>query len=426
MLRDYYTDEQINAFTMYDKGILDKINEYNQLILQNKYTNCQRIICEDFYKKLIVSNMIAYLLDFENHQIPEIMYDLLNNETKKYYKLSLDSINNLNSKDKDEIKHTLIKDVFSKDNLEIIKEISFIDIINGGVVDNFLDKNNNPYSLAKSIQNQMSSMKSLITMETYDPDTLLSMVRKGNLHTSIIFDKFESVVYVSHSISRQNVFVFNYDAALNIPIHNDSNSINYLLNPDYAQLATVRIETSTGVGTGFFISKHGHIITCDHVAENNEEIYPVVITDQGYDCCYAKLVYTNKQLDIAIYQLDGNGTWDYYFDVEENDVLPNLGENVIVLGYPFGNELGNSNFMGANISFLKGYVSSNQKMNGNSITYIDVPVKSGNSGGPVISLKTGKVIGIVSGIKMGGKFVLREQMPYMIPIQHLRRLISKK
>lgn len=65
-----------------------------------------------------------------------------------------------------------------------------------------------------------------------------------------------------------------------------------------------------------------------------------------------------------------------------------------------------------------------QIKNGNSITFLDIDVKSGNSGSPVISTKTGKVIGIISGIKVGGKMALTEKMPYMIPIQHFLELMK--
>jgi len=81
-----------------------------------------------------------------------------------------------------------------------------------------------------------------------------------------------------------------------------------------------------------------------------------------------------------------------------------------------------TNRFGPNISFYKGYVSSNQIVNGNSVTFLDINVKSGNSGSPVISTKTGKVIGIISGAKVGGNLSLVEKMPYMIPIQHFLKL----
>ena len=113
-----------------------------------------------------------------------------------------------------------------------------------------------------------------------------------------------------------------------------------------------------------------------------------------------------------------------FLPLEKKNLLAELGEEVVVFGYPLGYEMPRSNFFGPNISFYKGYVSSNQISDGNSITFLDIDAKSGNSGSPVISTKTGKVIGIISGIKVGGKLVLSEKMPYMIPIQHFINLLK--
>ena len=106
-------------------------------------------------------------------------------------------------------------------------------------------------------------------------------------------------------------------------------------------------------------------------------------------------------------------------------LLPEIGEEVVVFGYPLGYEMPLTSKFVPNISFYKGYVSSNQVKDGNSVTFLDIDVKSGNSGSPVISAKTGKVIGIISGIKVGGRAALSEKMPYMIPIQHFLELNKK-
>ena len=133
-------------------------------------------------------------------------------------------------------------------------------------------------------------------------------------------------------------------------------------------------------------------------------------------------VYVNKDLDIALLKMHHYGCG--FLPIEQRRILPELGEEVVVFGYPLGYEVPQSNFFGPNISFYKGYVSSNQVNNGNSVTFLDINVKSGNSGSPVISAKTGKVIGIISGIKLGGKRALAEKMPYMIPIQHFLELMK--
>ena len=143
-----------------------------------------------------------------------------------------------------------------------------------------------------------------------------------------------------------------------------------------------------------------------------------------YDVGFGEVVYLNKELDIALLKTEYCGS--KYLSVEQGILLPEIGEEVVVFGYPLGYEMPQTNKFGPNISFYKGYVSSNQVKDGNSVTFLDIDVKSGNSGSPVISAKTGKVIGIISGIKVGGRAALNEKMPYMIPIQHFLELNKKQ
>ena len=73
--------------------------------------------------------------------------------------------------------------------------------------------------------------------------------------------------------------------------------------------------------------------------------------------------------------------------------------------------------------FEGNYARATMDKDGNSIVYLEIEAKSGNSGSPVISTETGKVVGILSGIQVGGKWQLHEKMPWMIPIQHFNKII---
>lgn len=215
--------------------------------------------------------------------------------------------------------------------------------------------------------------------------------------------------------------------------HENNEVLDYRVDKNFCQAAIIHVGVSlTGsCGTGFLISEDGYALTCAHVVEGVKEIYATIINGDGYsvgdnegfevyDAGDGEVIYINKQLDIALLKMEhyGNG----YLSIEKKPLLPELGEEVVVFGYPLGYEMPQSNFFGPNISFYKGYVSSNQVRDGNSVTFLDIDVKSGNSGSPVISVKTGKVIGIISGAKLGGRIGLNEKMPYMIPIQHFVEL----
>ena len=212
------------------------------------------------------------------------------------------------------------------------------------------------------------------------------------------------------------------------------NLLDYRIVKNFCQssILHIGIEETGSSGTGFIISEDGYALTCAHVVEGAKEIYATVINGDGYategfkegfevyDAGNGKVVYTNELLDIALLKMEHYGSG--VLPIEKRTILPELGEEVVVFGYPLGYEMPQSNFFGPNISFYKGYVSSNQIKDGNSVTFLDIDVKSGNSGSPVISTKTGKVIGIMSGVKVGGKIGLNEKMPYMIPIQHFLEL----
>lgn len=212
--------------------------------------------------------------------------------------------------------------------------------------------------------------------------------------------------------------------------------LNYLDDDIFCQSAIMHIgvEKTNSSGTGFLIAK-GFALTCAHVVEGTQEIYANVIVGDGYltegfedhgiyDVGYGEVVYYNEFLDIALLRTEYCGS--NYLEIETEELLPELGEEVVVLGYPLGYEMPQTNKFGPNISYYKGYVSSNQVKDGISVTFLDIDVKSGNSGSPVISTKTGKVIGIVSGIKLGGRAALTEKMPYMIPIQHFTKINRQK
>lgn len=70
---------------------------------------------------------------------------------------------------------------------------------------------------------------------------------------------------------------------------------------------------------------------------------------------------------------------------ESSDVAE--GEQVLFLGFPFGM---------AQLTAHLGYISSIHQRNNVTIIQIDGSVNGGNSGGPLIDLKTGKVVGIVT------------------------------
>lgn len=91
----------------------------------------------------------------------------------------------------------------------------------------------------------------------------------------------------------------------------------------------------------------------------------------------------------------------HIFELSDSSSLI-VGEQIVFMGYPFS-----SPHLTAHI----GYVSSLHQSNGVEIIQIDGSVNSGNSGGPLIDLKTGKVAGIVTRAETG---LLKEQFDRLL------------
>ena len=96
----------------------------------------------------------------------------------------------------------------------------------------------------------------------------------------------------------------------------------------------------------------------------------------------------------------------------------------MILGYPFGRVV-SDDYDNLSLSITKGYISSWQKRNSKDYALLDISAKAGNSGSPVIDVKSGRVIGILCGsiIQDNGNF--REEINYMYPLSHFFDTLTK-
>lgn len=196
---------------------------------------------------------------------------------------------------------------------------------------------------------------------------------------------------------------------------------NYIKNKDTYFQTVIYIETNLSSGTGFIISKEGYAITCNHVIEDATEIFVRINNNNGNDVVSADVVSSNKEYDYAIIKLESN---EYNFaELSTKDSIE-LGNDIIILGYPFGKKL-NDNVMELNLSFTRGYISSVQNQNNIERVLLDISAKSGNSGSPVIDMNTGKVLGILRGSIINKSTNITEEINYMSPIKYLFELINE-
>lgn len=157
----------------------------------------------------------------------------------------------------------------------------------------------------------------------------------------------------------------------------------------------IKIENGRGfadmvLGSGFFISKDGYLITNHHVIEDC-----VDSSYEGYTRIYiklsedtetripAKIIGYDSSLDLALLKSEIDAP--YYFELGSSSQLA-VGDKVYAIGSPLGLES----------TLTSGIISSTDRMLNmkSKVFQIDAAVNSGNSGGPMID-SNGRVQGIV-------------------------------
>ena len=169
-------------------------------------------------------------------------------------------------------------------------------------------------------------------------------------------------------------------------------------------------------GTGFFISKDGHLLTNYHVIKDSEDI-KVLYKDKNYK---AKVISIDKTNDIALIKID---QLTNFLPIAEYPKLEK-GENVTSLGFPLVRLQGNE------LKATFGHINSLSGIQ-NDIRYLqfDNPTQPGNSGSPLIN-QNGEVIGIVSArlnqnttIKYSG--TLSQNVNYAIKMDYVLPIIKQ-
>jgi serine protease Do len=145
-----------------------------------------------------------------------------------------------------------------------------------------------------------------------------------------------------------------------------------------------------GVGSGFFISDDGYILTNNHVVVDATDIYVTLTDGREFK---AKVIGTDERTDVALIKM---GQW------------------VLAIGSPFG----------LDSTVTSGIVSAIGRDTGEYLPFIqtDVAVNPGNSGGPLINLQ-GEVVGINSQIiSRSGGFM---GISLAIPIDEAMRVVDQ-
>jgi uncharacterized protein len=165
--------------------------------------------------------------------------------------------------------------------------------------------------------------------------------------------------------------------------------------------------SSGSTGSGFFVSKLGHIVTNEHVVRqcgsvtvgdnaNKQVTASVLETDKRNDLALLRISSTQmasaetlslisklgaQKLGLKLVPLASGGL------MRSDDI--ELGESVLVAGYPYGELYSNT------IKVTGGMVSAVKGMGDDSAQFqMDAAVQPGNSGGPIYD-ENGNIVGVV-------------------------------
>lgn len=167
-----------------------------------------------------------------------------------------------------------------------------------------------------------------------------------------------------------------------------------------------------GMGTGFFLTGDGYILTNAHVVEYAKavkvELYDGTILD-------ASIVGRDNRTDIAVLRVDGSGY--NALPIGDSDAAK-IGEFVMTIGHPTGEQLGFTATFG-----IIGSVNRRVNIDGitNEYIQIDAAINPGNSGGPLFDMN-GNVIGINSaktvaaGYDESGEVISADGLGFAFPI----------
>ena len=147
-----------------------------------------------------------------------------------------------------------------------------------------------------------------------------------------------------------------------------------------------RPRSNTSVGSGFFISEDGYVVTNNHVIDGEQSL--TVILDDGSEFS-AKVIGKDDKTDLALLKIDAGGRVFTYVKFAEGE--PRVGDWVVAVGNPFG--------LGGTVT--AGIISAHGRQIGagpyDDFLQIDAAVNRGNSGGPAFNFK-GEVVGVNTAI----------------------------
>ncbi len=180
--------------------------------------------------------------------------------------------------------------------------------------------------------------------------------------------------------------------------------------------SVVQVRTPGGLGSGFFISEDGYLITNFHVIEGETQIsLEVFLQEKGVlerkTYKQIRIVAMNKFADLALLKVEDKdaGRFSRVF-LGDADIL-GVGERVFAIGSPLGLER----------TVTEGIISTKtRELQGDLYLQTTAQINPGNSGGPLFNLR-GEVIGVTN-----MKITFGEGLGFAIPIEVVKYFLNHR
>ncbi len=158
------------------------------------------------------------------------------------------------------------------------------------------------------------------------------------------------------------------------------------------QECTVRLSSPSGFGTGFFVSPGGLILTCNHVVDGSESVDVVSLLNGANKQKFIAKVVVRVPIPVDIALLQIEGEVPNHKCVYLDHTVPHIGDKLYTFGYQ-NVEIG-TRFDGDSTTIDYEGPSFEEKVL--VLKLKQGEIQEGQSGSPLLNLRTGKVCGIVS------------------------------
>lgn len=170
-------------------------------------------------------------------------------------------------------------------------------------------------------------------------------------------------------------------------------------------------EDIRGIGSGFFVSPQGRVITNYHVIEGQRHVFVITKDNKIYK---ARAIRQSPEDDLAVLDVEGPPRSFPALKLGDSDAIE-VAEPVIAIGNPFG----------LSFTVTSGIVSAVGRTTPDGkegLIQTDAAVNPGNSGGPLINM-SGEVIGINTMIyaARGGGFM---GVAFAVPVNKAKALLA--